>query len=1371
MAAAAVMMPGDTQPTTEMKSTLTPPPTEKMPPLDDPSSSELSELEDDDDIGDVEPDHYYEGGKIPVFKPTMDQFRSFKKFMSKIDKYGMKSGIVKVIPPKQWRDSLPSLDEAVKTIKVKNPITQEIAGNQGTYRQANIEKQRSYNLPQWRQLSEASDHQPPARRGERRRNQEKVPRSNPRSAPTPSSSAKKKGPGRPKSGLGAEDTVQSTEELKDNETNPKTEGPPTPTSPNSAKGEESRAQEVPPGQEIKEEVKDDDLDPAEEGTPAKGKGRQPKSVSSRRKYNRRAAAEFIDEAAFENFDYRITNQDAYTPERCEELERHYWKSLTYNSPLYGADMPGSLFNDTTTSWNVAKLENLLDVLGQKVPGVNTAYLYLGMWKSTFAWHLEDVDLYSINYIHFGAPKQWYSISQEDARRFEAAMKSVWPNDAKQCNQFLRHKTYLISPSLLQSQFNIRVNRLVHHEGEFVITFPYGYHSGYNLGYNCAESVNFATESWLDYGRVAKKCDCEADSVWIDVNEIERRLRGEETDYEETEGEDDNGDEDEDDDGAVGKVPSNLPTPPESVEGKSKQRVRKRKRDREDGTAKAKVKKIRVRIKAPAKEPCMLCPNDIPSERLLETDTGNEAHRLCALYTPETFIEGPPGSEKICNVSNIDKARLDLKCNFCRSKRGACFQCSQKKCTRAYHPTCAAAAGVLVDMRDVPVFGQDGTEYTDLGIDFRCRFHRPKRAKQLDGDLLEESALIKSSAGKLQVGDVVQMQYHKGEIFAGNLVENRQSEQMVLVDILPKGSRVEVEYKWILVLDPADSRLPVPSANAQPLAAHPAQKKNITKERQSSHPVADDPFCDPKGPHVWSEFHTAKPVKNVDQVNVDLYRPKALWYYLGKTSTEAKAQFTEDLQQRRHNPESNFLDTVRPPSLITASAPRKPSSTSRPAAPATGPNQHALNAVQANVRQSQQEQRGQFQFAKPEKPYQYKPRHTDSFRVDSQSLQSQQAFQQQAFQHQGFKQQAVGQCSTFPAVERPRDSASQSQPHFLQVSKGPGDIQFQTQSQTPVPPKASPQSETGRSELQTPNTPVPSPQLGIGRSETPTQTPFPPVSSPQARNRTSQTPTPIPAIPNGQSARVRSQAQTPVPAVMRRHSENDPSQTQSPIPPAPIQQLRTGTSPTQLKNVQTTNNLPFQMAFSGVDLPPQQPLSQQQAPIANMGSGYTTTSGQSFSPQQFESLLRSQIAATVPATPQENGTAIQRHVPTATTEITKQDPITSITPITTSEVLQQYPYLWQYHLEHLPSTYQSPYLPGSGFTESYLPLPPAPLPPPQSREDGPGLAPAPLPPSSLQDESVPLNTYEAFFAGIRNTNPATTNGEPMDFLSEFESLEH
>lgn len=38
------------------------------------------------------------------------------------------------------------------------------------------------------------------------------------------------------------------------------------------------------------------------------------------------------------------------------------------------------------------------------------------------------------------------------------------------------------------------------KGEFMITFPYAYHAGYNLGYNCAESTNFASERWIDYGK-------------------------------------------------------------------------------------------------------------------------------------------------------------------------------------------------------------------------------------------------------------------------------------------------------------------------------------------------------------------------------------------------------------------------------------------------------------------------------------------------------------------------------------------------------------------------------------------------------------------------------------------------------------------------------------------------------------------------------------------------------------------------------------------------------------------------------------------------------------------------------------------------------
>ncbi|XP_076354926.1 lysine-specific demethylase 4A-like isoform X2 [Tachypleus tridentatus] len=213
----------------------------------------------------------------------------------------------------------------------------------------------------------------------------------------------------------------------------------------------------------------------------------------------------------------------------EDLERKYWKNLTYNSPIYGADVSGSLYDKNVEEFNINHLNTILDLVGEdygiRIEGVNTAYLYFGMWKTTFAWHTEDMELYSINYLHFGAPKSWYAIPPEHGRRLERLAAGFFPSSFQICPAFLRHKMTVISPQILK-QYSIPFNKITQEPGEFMITFPYGYHAGFNHGFNCAESTNFALLRWIEYGKRALQCSCRKDNVKISMDVFVRKFQPE-----------------------------------------------------------------------------------------------------------------------------------------------------------------------------------------------------------------------------------------------------------------------------------------------------------------------------------------------------------------------------------------------------------------------------------------------------------------------------------------------------------------------------------------------------------------------------------------------------------------------------------------------------------------------------------------------------------------------------------------------------------------------------------------------------------------------------------------------------------------------------
>ncbi|KAF3691368.1 Lysine-specific demethylase 4B [Channa argus] len=227
---------------------------------------------------------------------------------------------------------------------------------------------------------------------------------------------------------------------------------------------------------------------------------------------------------------KTSNLDKFCSPRhadIDELERKFWKNLTFNPPLYGADVSGTLYDTDVTEWNIGHLKTILDTVendsGIKIKGVNTPYLYFGMWKNAFAWHTEDMDLYSINYLHFGEPKSWYVVPPEHGKRLERLAKGFFPGNAQSCEAFLRHKMTLISPSILK-KFSVPFEKVTQEAGQFIVTFPYAYHAGFNHGFNCAESTNFATQRWIDYGKQATLCSCRQDMVKISMDVFVRKFQ-------------------------------------------------------------------------------------------------------------------------------------------------------------------------------------------------------------------------------------------------------------------------------------------------------------------------------------------------------------------------------------------------------------------------------------------------------------------------------------------------------------------------------------------------------------------------------------------------------------------------------------------------------------------------------------------------------------------------------------------------------------------------------------------------------------------------------------------------------------------------------
>ncbi|XP_013988014.1 lysine-specific demethylase 5B-B [Salmo salar] len=210
----------------------------------------------------------------------------------------------------------------------------------------------------------------------------------------------------------------------------------------------------------------------------------------------------------------------------ELVEKEFWRLVsTIEEDVtveYGADIASKEFGSgfpirggrfqvspededyLSSGWNLNNMpvmdSSVLTHITADICGMKLPWLYVGMCFSSFCWHIEDHWSYSINYLHWGEPKTWYGVPGYAAEKLEWVMRKLAPELFESQPDLLHQLVTIMNPNTLMNH-GVPVYRTNQCSGEFVITFPRAYHSGFNQGFNFAEAVNFCTMDWMPMGRM------------------------------------------------------------------------------------------------------------------------------------------------------------------------------------------------------------------------------------------------------------------------------------------------------------------------------------------------------------------------------------------------------------------------------------------------------------------------------------------------------------------------------------------------------------------------------------------------------------------------------------------------------------------------------------------------------------------------------------------------------------------------------------------------------------------------------------------------------------------------------------------------------
>lgn len=95
---------------------------------------------------------------------------------------------------------------------------------------------------------------------------------------------------------------------------------------------------------------------------------------------------------------------------------------------FSSEMEGTAgWKLSNSPWNLQVIArspgSITRYMPDDIPGVTSPMVYVGMLFSWFAWHVEDHELHSMNFLHTGSQKTWYAVPGDYAFAFEEVIRT------------------------------------------------------------------------------------------------------------------------------------------------------------------------------------------------------------------------------------------------------------------------------------------------------------------------------------------------------------------------------------------------------------------------------------------------------------------------------------------------------------------------------------------------------------------------------------------------------------------------------------------------------------------------------------------------------------------------------------------------------------------------------------------------------------------------------------------------------------------------------------------------------------------------------------------------------------------------------------